>query len=509
MINDLSSMQPSMRPSVRPSGPAGVGDDGVALHAQTLVYEAALVAAGTTPDRAGLLRHSRAMRTLEAAGILDDLVLGVYLGSDMQLSSGSPIAYSGSTPATVLIAGTFARGADGFTANQSATQGLAWTIPDTRTGTVIVDTVPGGTVGSTGGGTIAMVQQATGTFWHNSLMWGYNGTDRPQITRLITNGTVSTQTEQVEQGVVARALRRNSRQWSIHGFTYGTTAARVWVNGIESFPQAPNNSAAAHSVAQTRFSLFARMASAAAFSSLDRLVGTIRSAMLFGRELTTTEARAATVAAAILNPAPAMIIIEGDSTAAMSNTPRTLDNWGYQLQINHAGWSPANVIQINIATSGMTAESYDFQNAPFDYMGYAKQCEWFTPAALGKKVIFSIQGGINDVGVNSAGGPYTVAQIYAFMRDYAAKPRAVGAETMIHTMPIPQPTAWNSTQQAKLQAVNAHILANASNDGFDYVVDAATAVDMTNPLNRHDFVHANAAGNKLWADAIAAALPNP
>lgn len=472
------------------------------LHPVAARYMADLRAAGGQPTLDGIRRMSRALRVLEQAGILGDLVFGVSLGSDLQLTTGAPLSWGG--VAATLSTGTFSRTLAGFTATQSDSQGLAWVTPDTRTGTMVVDQTPGGTLGSASGGTVVMQQGATGTFWHTGTQIGYDGTNKPRL-NTFASGSVQTQTSIVGQDAVARAAPRNSRQASTLAYTYGTTSVKHWVNGIESNPS-PNATAPARATAQTRFSLFARMASGAAFSSVDRFQGTVRTAMLFGRELSTEEVRAATVAALILNPAPVVLMIEGDSLAEQIDfLVRTDDHWGRRLEVNHARWSADRVWQHNVATSGMSAESYDF--AP--YSAYQNQLAWMNPFILQKRVLFSIQGGTNDIGVNASGGPRTVAQIYGYLLDLARKVKAAGAETMIHTVPIPQSPTWNSTQQAKLAALNAHILTNAAADGFDYVVDAAAAVDMTISGNRVDDVHPNGTGNTAWALAVATVLSSP
>ncbi len=450
----------------------------------------ALVAAGVpvTPNYAR--RINLAFVTLANAGIKDELILGCYFGSDGQVATGNPIPFVGTARA---VQGTFSRGANGWTADQAATQGIAFTIPDTRTGTVVIDCVPGGTVGSASSGTVAMVSGNSGTWWNNGTLWGYNGTSKPQQTRF-ASGSFTHQTSQVGQSTVARALPRHSRQFRVHAFTFGSASTDLWVDGTQSTPVTRDNPVGV--TAQTNFSLFARNFNSSTFSSIDRFIGTVRTAMVFNRELTTTEAQAATVAAMILDPAPVLIIIEGDSTAEeVDFLTRTVDHWGKKLEAK-SNWQ--NVRQVNVATSGMAVTGMDGF-----YTNWTNQCAWLTPAALGKTVWFSNQGGINDIGFTAD----TTATIYNAHKTYAAKARAVGMKTMIHTSPVPIAPTWDSAKQTRLIELNAHILANASADGFDAVINAAAVVDLSNAANRVDDVHANGTGNDLWATAINEVTP--
>ena len=451
-------------------------------------YEA-LLAAGVTPNLNYARRIDRAFTTLSNAGIKDELILGCYFGSDGQVASGLPIPFAGTARA---IQGTFSRGANGWTTDQTATQGLAFTIPDTRTGTVFLDTVPGGVVNSASGGGICVVSNASGTFWNNSHIWGYDGTNKTRLSRIAVGNTTH-QTSLVAQSTVERALPRNSRQFRVHGFTYGTNTVKSWVDGAESNPATA--ASPVQSVSLTNVSLFARSFNSGTFSSVDRYVGTIRSVLVFNRELTTTEARAASVAEMILDPAPTLMIIEGDSTAEeVDFLTRTVDHWGKKLEAK-SNWS--NVRQVNIATSGMACEGYDAT-----YQNWNTQAAWLTPAALGKNVWFSILGSINDIGQ----GTRTAAQIYGYQRDYAAKARAVGMKTMIHVCPTPIAPTWDAAKVTRSNDVRAQILANAVADGFNAVIDASVVVDLSNAANRVDDVHANGTGNDLWATAINAAV---
>lgn len=473
----------------------GLVGGGPLLNLLASSYRAELAARGKTADPADIRRMSRAMNLLRANG-LDDFTDGLILYDALQVGSGAPVTILGNDPA--IFSGTFTRADDGWTADQSDTQGICLTIPDTRVGTVVCDVTPSGTSGVDNGGFIWHLSGSANP--QDAHGWSWAGSSQPQLTTLVA-GSVTTQTSLLAPGVISRGHPRESRLRRIHAVTFGDTDVQVDIDGIESGPTPNKTAAAAASVPQVYFSIFRRPATSSTFDTLTPAKMRAGAYFIYGRKLTLAERRIVGRAIEILSPRRYRLVIEGDSIQEeVYNLTRTLDNWGYRLTLL-PGTDWADWRNVNIATSGMANNTLD--TTP--YFGWANQAEfWQGYDQDTERTLFAI--GVGDInGIGNEDG-LTTAQRYDFILAYAEKAMAAGMEVVLMTSPIPQAPTWNSTLQTALKDLNQYARDNWEADGFLCLVDAEYAVDMTDSANREDDVHANGTGNALWAEEFDAVV---
>jgi lysophospholipase L1-like esterase len=470
-----------------------------ALHPLAAAYVAAL---GSSPS--AIPRISRAFRILDDAGLLNVLVDGAYYGTDGNLSTGNPISLRG--VAAAAMTGSLTRGRYGLTADQSDVQGIGHNIAATNSGTFLVDETP--LIPSSGFASFSpIISIGTTAPTTSSHQYGYALTSVPRIQSFNDAGSYVNDSPYSNAGATSGSRLIDPQSWrsSIHGANYGYASHRAWINGVRS-DLVGSTFAAATAANKTRVSLFRRPANGTTFSNPAspkiQYVGTITSWMLFARELSNTEASAATRAMTVLRGNSKALIVEGDSLtdAIFGATPvRSRDNWAYAVTQNSA-WS--DHLLINAAASGHQVSGMVSSE------NFTTQCLAFMPRDFISEAVYALAGGINDFG---ASGATTAAAVYANLRTLVDLAKANGARTVLATIPTPA-TSWTSLNSGangtRLAALNTLIRNGHASGHFDVLVDANAAVPAydVDATKWQDTVHPNAAGNALWAAAFLAAV---
>lgn len=470
-----------------------------ALHPLAAAYVAAL---GSSPS--AIPRISRAFRILDDAGLLNVLVDGAYYGTDGNLSTGNPISLRG--VAAAAMTGSLTRGRYGLAADQSDVQGIGHNIAATNSGSFFVDDTPlVPSVSAPAFGPIACIGTTAPTT--SSHQYGYATTSVPRVQSFNDAGSYVNDSAYSGSDATAGSRSVDPQSWipTIHGFTYGYTSHRSWVNGVRSTLVGATY-AAATAANKTRVSLFRRPANSTTFSNPAspkiQYIGRITSWMLFARELSNTEASAVTRAMTALRGNSQVLIVEGDSLteSIFGATPfRSRDNWAYTV-LQNAAWQ--NHFIINAACSGHQVAGMVSSN------NFANQCQPFMPRDFIAGATFAIAGGINDFG---ASGATTAAAVYANLRTIVDLAKANGARTVVSTIPTPA-TSWTSlnsgTNGTRLAELNTLIRNGHASGHFDVLVDANAAVPAYDVDSSKwvDTVHPNGAGNALWAAAFLAAV---
>lgn len=396
--------------------------------------------------------------------------------------------------AAASFADGFTRSAWGLTTTQATTSGVGFAVPSVTTGTMMFSHTPNGVNGD---GIIGMLSNsANGNEGHRVT---FDGTNTPRLSNYVAGAFVN-RTPTFANGAVSRHTFPLEKQPRISGYTYGVATPKIWVDGIEA-TLSPNEASAASAATLNRWSFFRLLAGASTWSSVAAFIrrGTTTAGFLFDKELTTTEARAATMAMACLEPTSILMVQEGDSTCeGLLHPTRNLDDWGHKFSdLSGTG----AVRRVNIATSGHAILGYDAT-----YENWSNQAaHWMTDGQWARKV-FTLQGGINDFGL-SLGTP---AQVYAAGLAYMAKAKAAGAETMWITAapPILNGGLWTTTMRDNLAALRDLVVAGHSNGDFDHIVRADLLLphDGTDNAKWFDFAHPNGLGNADIAAAVKTAL---
>ncbi len=461
-------------------------------HPQAQTAYNAMVTAGVTPTQDSLRRLTSAYQVLETAGILDEMVSHVWFSTDWQGSTGTPRNMAGVAAAS--FADGFTRSRWGLTTNQATTSGIGFTVPDTRTGTIVVGH---GGDGVNGNGVISMISGASnGNDGHRWLM---DGTNRARLANYAAGSFVN-QTNSSPNSGVSRHIYSRAAQLRTHAITFGTATPAQWVDGIEC-DISPNVASATSSNPLTRWSFFRLLAGSTTWSSVAAFIrrGTIPGAMLFNRVLTTAEVREATRAMAILEPAEVLLALEGDSTMEAILFPgRQVADIGHRILAMRN-----NVRVMNAATSGHALMAFDGTFANFD-----TQLSFWRPSRnrFWSRGIAVLTGGINDAGQNTG----TPAQVVAAAKAYLGKMKEAGYETvfMVPAPPILNGGAWTTTMRDHLASQRTLLLAEhaAGTLNADYILRADQILphDGTDDADWFDFAHPNQSGNQKLADAVVA-----
>lgn len=462
------------------------------LHPQALAAYNLMVAAGVTPTDASLSRLSTAYQILDAAGILGNLADGVWFSTDWQGATGTPRDLGGAAAAS--FADGFTRSAWGLSTTQATTSGIGFTVPSVSSGTMMFSHTPNGVNGD---GIIGMLSNSANA--NDGHRVTFDGTNTPRLSNYVAGAFIN-RTPTFANGAVSRHTFPLEKQPRISGYTYGVATPKIWVDGIEA-TLSPNEASAASSATLNRWSFFRLMAASSTWSSVAAFIrrGTTTAGWLFNKELSTTEARAATMAMAALEPTTAVMVQEGDSTCeSLLHPTRNLDDWGHKFSdLSGTG----HIRRVNIATSGHAILGYDATYGNWDNQA----AHWLT-SGIWQRKIFTLQGGINDFGLG-LGSP---AAVYAAGIAYLNKAKAAGAETMwiVAAPPILNGGLWTTTMRDNLAALRDLVVAGHANGDFNHIVrgDLILPHDGSDNADWFDFAHPNGSGNAKIAAAVKTAL---
>lgn len=445
-------------------------DDGL----QQLAYEALAETyfATVTVDVTERQRINQCLKTLDDAGLLDDLVDAAFLrtGQTNAALQSLKLATPTITSAPVLRGdGLKFDGTDDI---------VRWTVADTKTGSVAVS-YQGAATGQGGNANIFTLCAAAGLTTAANISLGYSSASGLYYTR--QGGTVTTSSSIGGSGSALGMSSNDSWHHTFIGTNDNAASPTIkgYIDGVLLLTDSSGLTQVTSAI--TTFAIGARPLTSNTEDIFN--VGKYMAWMIFSKVLSDAEADAVTLAMRWLDPSPVNVVFEGDSTTAHLASKPT-DNWPFQYRALPGVAGSGRFY--NMANNGFSAASID--------SNYSTNIHPLRPRGPVKEAHLYLQGGINDID-----GGATGAATYASLLSIMGKAKVDGF--IVHIFDMIPGSGFTSGENTHRLTVNTSIAANTVADSIFF--QSRLFPDPTDTTFYLDGLHLNLVGNTAIANALA------